>query len=105
MNEYPPVLKVKDETKTGFRLVYPIPDERLVIAWRLDSRVMPLIKTEGKSNRFSRRDAGCIPHPVGKISQKYNELGIPSPYHFRDAYAIRGEVLNCGRQSSASLGF
>ena len=84
MKEYPPVLKVLEETKTGFRLVYPIPDEKLVIDWKLDERVMPLIKTEGKSNRVLG----------GKISQKYNELGIPSPYHFRDAYAIRGEVLN-----------
>jgi hypothetical protein len=29
-----------------------------------------------------------------KISQKFNKLDIPSPYHFRDAYAITGEVLN-----------
>lgn len=84
MSEYPPVLKVLENTKTGFRLVYPIPDERLVTLWNLKERVMPRIKQAGKSNR----ELG------GKISQKYNELGIPSPYHFRDAYAIRGEVCN-----------
>ena len=44
---------------------------------------MPKIKTEGKSNQ----ELG------GKISQKFNELDIPSPYHFRDAYAIRGLVM------------
>lgn len=29
-----------------------------------------------------------------KIGQKFNEMNIPSPYHFRDAYAVLGEVLN-----------
>ena len=84
LGEYPPILKVLDETKTGSRIVYPIPNEERVVRWNLKYRVMPRIKTEGKSNI----ELG------GKISQKYNELGIPSPYHFRDAYAIRGEVLN-----------
>jgi integrase len=84
MEEYPPVLKVLEKTKTGSRLVYPIPDQKRVIDWNLKEKIMPQIKIEGKSNR----ELGA------KISIKFNQVGIPSPYHFRDAYAIRGEVLN-----------
>lgn len=29
-----------------------------------------------------------------KIGQRFNEYKIPSPYHFRDAYAITGEIYN-----------
>jgi integrase len=84
MGEYPPVLKVLKPTKTGSRIVFPIPDEKRVCDWNLKEMILPRIKTEGKSNL----ELG------NKISQKYHELNIPSPYHFRDAYAIRGEVLN-----------
>lgn len=84
LEEYPPALIVKEGTKTGSRLVYPLPDEKRVRAWKLNDPIMPNINTAGKSN--IRLGA--------KISQKFHELKIPSPYHFRDAYAIRGEVLN-----------
>ena len=84
MSEYPPVLKVLEGTKTGERFVYPIPDEKRVITWNLAEKILPNINIEGKSNK----QLGT------KISQRFNELGIPSPYHFRDAYAIRGAILN-----------
>ena len=84
LGQFPPMLKVMKGTKTGERLVYPIPDAKRVIDWDLAEKILPKIKTEGKSNM----------QLGGKISQKFNELKIPSPYHFRDAYAIRGEILN-----------
>lgn len=84
MDRYPPVLQVLEGTKTGARLVYPIPDAERVQRWDLARPILPRISTAGKSNMEKGR----------KISQKFNELNIPSPYHFRDAYAIRGEILN-----------
>ncbi|MGL5836778.1 MAG: hypothetical protein ACRC1Z_26640 [Waterburya sp.] len=84
MQEYPPVLIVKDETKTGSRLVYPLPDESRVEKWQLYQPIMPNIDTTGKSNM----------RLGGKISERFWAYKIPSPYHFRDAYAIMGEVLH-----------
>ena len=84
MGEYPPVLKVQEGTKTGERFVCPIPDEKRVIKWNLAEKILPNINTEGQSNKTLGT----------KITQKFNILGIPSPYHFRDAYAIRGAILN-----------
>ncbi len=52
--------------------------------WQLHQRQLPKIATEGKSNR----------EPKLKNIQGFNRYQIPSPYHFRDAYAIRGEILN-----------
>ncbi len=49
MQEYPPVLRVKEKTKTGSRLVYPLPDAARVRDWKLDEPVLPKIKIEGKS--------------------------------------------------------
>ena len=84
MQEYPPALMVSEETKTGSRLVYPLPDETRIKLWKLYDPILPKISTEGKSNMELGR----------KIGQRFNEYKIPSPYHFRDAYAILGEVLN-----------
>ena len=84
MQEYPPALMVSEGTKTGSRLIYPLPDEKRIESWKLYDPILPKIKTEGKSNMELGR----------KIGQKFNEYKIPSPYHFRDAYAILGEVLN-----------
>jgi integrase len=84
LDEYPPILIVQEPTKTGYRLVYPLPNEAWVQKWQLHQRQLPKIATEGKSNR----ELGA------KISQGFNRYQIPSPYHFRDAYAIRGEILN-----------
>jgi hypothetical protein len=84
MKEYPPVLIVKEKTKTGSRLVYPLPDESRVEKWQLWNPILPNIDTNGKSNM----ELG------GKISQRFWAYDIPSPYHFRDAYAITGEVLH-----------
>ncbi len=84
LGEYPPVLEVLEGTKTGQRYVCPIPDEKRVIKWNLAKKILPNINTEGKSNK----ELG------NKIGQRFNEMGIPSPYHFRDAYAIRGAILN-----------
>ena len=84
MSDYPPALIVKEGTKTGGRLVYPIPDAIRVKLWKLNEPVLPNINTAGKSNMELGR----------KIGQKFNELNIPSPYHFRDAYAIHGEIYN-----------
>lgn len=60
MAQYPTILKVKENTKTGERLVLPLPDEKRVIEWNLQEQIMPRINTEGKSNQ----ELG------GKISQK-----------------------------------
>ena len=84
MQEYPPALIVKQKTKTGSRLVYPLPDETRIKLWNLYDPILPKTETEGKSNMELGR----------KIGQKFNEMKIPSPYHFRDAYAILGEVHN-----------
>ena len=84
MQEYPPCLQVKEETKTGARLVYPLPDASRVTQWQLHKFVLPKIDTTGKSNMELGQ----------KIGQRFWEYKIPSPYHFRDAYAITGEVLN-----------
>ena len=82
--EYPPILQVGEKTKTNYRLVYPIPNERWVTNWNLGECLMPNIAVEGKSNR----QLGT------KIGQGFHERKIPSPYHFRDAYAIRGVIYN-----------
>ncbi len=84
MQEYPPALQVKEGTKTGSRLVYPLPDEKRVIEWKLYDPILPNIDTTGKSNM----------RLGGKISERFWSYKIPSPYHFRDAYAITGEVLH-----------
>lgn len=84
MQEYPPALMVKEGTKTGSRLVYPLPDEKRIIEWKLYEEILPNIDTTGKSNMQLGQ----------KISTRYLMYKIPSPYHFRDAYAIRGSVLN-----------
>ena len=84
MCDYPPVLQVKENTKTGSRLVYPLPDERRVTTWKLHEQILPKIDTTNKSNMKLGQ----------KISQRFWEYKIPSPYHFRDAYAITGEILN-----------
>jgi integrase len=84
MLEFPPVLIVKPQTKTGSRLVYPLPDEIRVIDWKLHEPILPNIDVTGKSNM-------CL---GGKISQRFWEYKIPSPYHFRDAYAITGTVMH-----------
>lgn len=84
MQDYPPVLQVGENTKTGSRLVYPLPDEERVKKWKLHEQILPNINIEGKSNM-------CL---GGKVSQRFWEYKFPSPYHFRDAYAIRGEILN-----------
>jgi hypothetical protein len=82
--DYPPALFVLNGTKTGARLVYPLPNEVWVNEWKLYDPILPNIDTTGKSNMQLGR----------KISQRFCEYKIPSPYHFRDAYAIRGEILN-----------
>lgn len=63
--------------------MYPLPDETRIKLWNLYEPILPNISTQGKSNMELGR----------KIGQKFNEYKIPSPYHFRDAYAISGEVL------------
>lgn len=82
MEEYPPALMVKQNTKTGSRLVYPLPDDSRIKEWKLYEPILPNIDTTGKSNMALG----------GKISQRFWAYGIPSPYHFRDAYAITGEI-------------
>lgn len=79
-----PVLSILSNTKTGSRLVYPIPDADRVMRWNLQEMILPKLSIEGLSNR----DIGA------KISRKFWYMNMPSPYHFRDAYAIRGEILN-----------
>lgn len=40
MLEFPPVLRVKPETKTGARLVYPLPDETRIVDWKLHEPIL-----------------------------------------------------------------
>lgn len=40
MQEYPPALQVKENTKTGARLVYPLPDAERVVQWKLHQAVL-----------------------------------------------------------------
>ncbi len=84
LEDYPPTLIVKEATKTGSRLVYPLPDDKRIKEWELYKPVLPNIDTTGKSNMELGK----------KVSHKFWQYKIPSPYHFRDAYAIRGEILN-----------
>jgi integrase len=85
MREFPPVLMVGEKTKTGSRLAYPLPDETRARQWKLHEAILPNIDITGKSNMDLGR----------KISQHFWEAKIPSPYHFRDAYAIQGAVRHC----------
>lgn len=85
MMEFPPVLMVGDKTKTGSRLVYPLPDETRAREWKLHEAILPNIDVTGKSNMQLGQ----------KITQHFWEAKIPSPYHFRDAYAIQGAVRHC----------
>ncbi|MEM8829503.1 MAG: hypothetical protein AAGE96_09115 [Cyanobacteria bacterium P01_G01_bin.19] len=82
MREFPPVLTVKDGTKTGSRLVYPLPDETRVVNWKLHDPILPNINTKNISNM----------RLGGKVGARFYDHKIPSPYHFRDAYAIQGAV-------------
>jgi integrase len=84
LQEYPPILQIGSRTKTGSRIVYPIPDESWIVKWQLWQKKLPNIEARNKSNRVLG----------GKISQRFRDYHIPSPYHFRDAYAIRGVVYN-----------
>lgn len=79
-----PALKILENSKTGERIVYPIPSAELPIKWNLQEIKLPRINTEGKSNQILGN----------KISTRFWHLKIPSPYHFRDAYAVRGEIYN-----------
>jgi integrase len=85
MMEFPPVLMVGEKTKTGSRLVYPLPDETRARDWKLHEAILPNIDVTGKSNMALGQ----------KVSQHFWEAKIPSPYHFRDAYAIQGAVRHC----------
>lgn len=85
MEEFPPVLMVGEKTKTGSRLVYPLPDETRAREWKLHQAILPKINTKGKSNMQLGQ----------KVSQHFWFAKIPSPYHFRDAYGIQGAVNHC----------
>ncbi|MBE9178749.1 hypothetical protein IQ268_09270 [Oculatella sp. LEGE 06141] len=77
--ERPSILEVQKTTKTGFRVVYPIPAD----GWGFDAKAVlfPRIKIEGRSNN----QMGMA------ISQKFRQqnLGI-DPYDLRHCYARRG---------------
>jgi hypothetical protein len=77
-----PILIVQAGTKTGHRLVYPMPG-RWVEEWDL-AETHPLEKPEEKANKYIGQ----------RIAKKFHslELGIV-PYGLRDAYAIRAAVL------------
>jgi intergrase/recombinase len=77
-----PVVRVNKGTKTGERLVYPVPGH-WVKEFELTSLAFPKIVTEDKSNQ----DLG------EKISQGFRARRLPVvPYGLRDAYAVRCAV-------------
>jgi integrase len=79
MDEDPPVLEVEEETKTGWRIVYPCYGEGWEVMTPQDV-LYPNVETEGRNN-----------NQLGnKISQEFYELKIPfPPYNLRHAYAQR----------------
>lgn len=79
IDEDPPILEVEEETKTGWRIVYPSYGK----GWDMMTPHIvkyPNIETEGKNN-----------NQLGnKVSQEFRELKIPfPPYNLRHAYAQR----------------
>ncbi len=81
LGEDPPVLIIPEETKTGYRIAFPLP----IRQWRLSpDGNLPLIKIEGRNNN----QLGMA------ISQKFRQLkpGF-KPYDLRHSYARRGFEL------------
>jgi integrase len=79
MDEDPSILEVEEETKTGWRIVYPSYGKGWD-AMTPQAVQYPNIETEGKNNN----------QLGGKISQEFRELKIPfPPYNLRHAYAQR----------------
>lgn len=77
-----PVIRVNKNTKTGERLVYPVPGHWVKV-FELSELEFPNIITAGKSNQ----DLG------EKISQAFRARRLPVvPYGLRDAYAVRCAV-------------
>lgn len=79
LNEDPPVLEVQEDSKTGFRIVYPCASS----AWSempVTEVLLPKIDTTGKNN-----------NQLGnKIGQEFRERAFPfTPYDLRHAYARR----------------
>ena len=85
LSEFPPILKIGEETKTKSRLVYPIPANDIwVKKFKLREPIYPKTKTAGKSNKELGQ----------KVGQAFRRYKLPIAYDFRDAYAIRGAIYN-----------
>jgi len=83
----PYVVKVSDNTKTGARLVYPVPGD-WVNRWKLYEKHDPIYKT-----RFINYDYGTRIYKLFLRETKRLKIRTMSPYHFRDAYAVRCSLL------------
>ena len=79
LDEDPPIIEVEEETKTGWRIVYPSYGEGWDVMTPHDV-LYPNVEIEGKNN-----------NQLGsKVSQEFRELKIPfPPYNLRHAYAQR----------------
>jgi len=71
-----PNISVHDETKTGRRLVFPIPEEWIEL-FGISGGTAPKVTVRSNSDYGNR---AC------KYARKY---GLPVPYTFRHAYALR----------------
>lgn len=79
LNQEPPLLEVPEDTKTGFRIAFPVAAE----VWGFDIQAyqMPSVKIEGRNNN----QLGMA------ISQKFRQLGVGfDAYDLRHSYARRG---------------
>ncbi len=78
MEDDPPLLVVPEETKTGHRIVFPVPCSDWVLP---PKKRLPPVKTEGRNNN----QLGMV------ISQKFRQLRLNfKAYDLRHSYARRG---------------
>jgi len=81
------IIKVGPDTKTGERIVFPLPKSWLV-DWGLKSPNYPSNLIPRNLAHLSNKDKAA------RISRKFKSLNLGfTPYSLRDGYALRGSVL------------
>jgi hypothetical protein len=82
-NKTPYIVKVHESTKTGGRLVYPVPGS-WVERWELWNKRDPVSRPCQRKQYYSSQINQLL-----KKQLKKHDLPMISAYHFRDAYAVR----------------
>lgn len=93
LKEYPHVLSILNDTKTGERLIYPV-HYPWAVEWEIWNGSLPPLETEGLSNK----------RLGSKVSSWFNrQKWLPlTPYYLRDAFAVRCAVVGI-QDSVASM--